>query len=106
MKLVAVLFVFYASVVMAQRSPYAGSRPEGTYNRVGLQGDSNGNPSSTQNVPIDYRNDVGYLNYLGSLPVDQHPFNFLNAQHVESHRQNPNLQFSPYAHSSHHAGRR
>jgi hypothetical protein len=103
----SVIFLVFlcVSAIFAQRSPYAGSRPSGVYNQP-INNRVNLDTDGPEVIPIDYRNDLGYYNYLQSLPNYQHPFNLLNHQYIEAHRQQPNVQFSPYAPVSHHAGRR
>lgn len=105
MNSVVFLMTLCVVAVASQRSPYAGSRPSGTYNQP-LSNRVNLDSDQPEVVPVDYRNDQGYYNYLQSLPVNQHPFALLNHQYIEAHRQQPNIQVSPYYSGSHFAGRR
>lgn len=94
------------AVALAQRSPYAGSRPSGYKDRfkptpaalpneIGSRfgnensGSSSGNqiPVSTQRVPIDYAHDRVEYDILSAYPVDRQPFWLVNYQTIEAHRQ-------------------
>lgn len=104
MSLIAAIMV---SVAMAQRSPYAGSRPSGYKdrfkptvaaaannqigNRFGEENSASGNlvgaPVVTQRIPIDLWNDRAGYDILSRYPVDKQPFWLLNYQAIEAHRQ-------------------
>lgn len=106
-----VIAAIMVSVAVAQRSPYAGSRPSGYKdrfkptqqtqpaaavnnqigNRFGEENSAAGNlvgaPAVTQRIPIDYWNDRGGYDILSRYPVDKQPFWLINYQAIEAHRQ-------------------
>lgn len=109
------------SFALSQRSPYAGLRPasptnQDTANRNNPGGSSDPESSSQQPVstsslppppaelPYQVGGDINYYNSLISLPKDQQPFWLLNHQHFINHRNQPDLQSSPFAQQSHFAG--
>lgn len=105
MKSVAILLVLCVSV-MAQRSPYAGSRPSGTLTRDTPPNTANRNNlgDGNQNVPFQVQNDIGHYNYLQGLPQGQQPFWLLNQNQIQNHLNQPGAFGSPYAQRSHFAG--
>lgn len=105
-----VAMLLLVTLVLAQRSPYAGSRPSGYHDRLkptpaAVSNDignrfgselnpaaSSGNvvttvPQSTQRVPIDYQHDREYYEILSQYPVDRQPFWLVNYQTIEAHRE-------------------
>lgn len=117
MKSIAVVFVLCFTLAMSQRSPYAGSRPVGSFanQNTGNRNDPSpaAAPASQQpqqaaqpaqqpqgvrpsNLPHEAGGDVNYYNYLQSLPQNQQPFWLLNQQHIAANRNQPSLQVSPF----------
>lgn len=116
MKSTIIILIFCCVITFAQRSPYAGSRPAGTYDSF-IPSTTTGNPNVanrndlsgseapvTQRLPNQVNGDVGYYHYLLSLPKDQQPFWLINHQQIEAHNSQPNIQISPVARKSHFAG--
>lgn len=101
-QLVFSLSLMLISAVYAQRGSYAGVRPINngikgpfpTEQNTGLSnrfGDNtiNGPP---QPLPVDALGDAYLVNRISQLPEHQQPFWYLNYQHIEAHRNQP--QFS------------
>lgn len=98
----SLILAIIVSVTVAQRSPYAGSRPSGYKdrfkpisgqnqiigNRFGNDNSASGNliAGSTQRIPIDALQDREIYEILNRRPVDKQPFWFLNYQTIEAHR--------------------
>lgn len=108
-RLVSVILVILSAIalVVAQRSPYAGSRPSGYHdrfrptaasaavdngigNRFGGENSASANLVAgrpTQRIPIDALKDREIYEVLSRYPVDKQPFWLINYQTIEAHRQ-------------------
>lgn len=87
------------SLSAAQRSPYAGGRPQGykdkytpqtaevIANRFGEQ--SQAAAATGQQLPHAAHGDATYVQLLNSLPIDRRPFWFVNYQAIEAAQQQP-----------------
>lgn len=113
-----VVIVIIVPLILAQRSPYAGSRPNGykdkfvpqvqvtqpTTSDSGLLNRVGG--ETTKRIPIEAMGDISGFNLLSQRPIEQQPFWLINYQHIEAHKQKPQLQTNPIATRGHFAGRR
>lgn len=90
------------AVVSAQRPFYAGSRPIGVPDLASRFGDDSsesassrpeignrngfGDGGTTIRIPIDARGDVNLVNRINQWPRENQPFWYINADHIEKHR--------------------
>ena len=107
-------------IILAQRSPYAGSRPNGYRDKFVPQvaqtttanpgllnrvGNENSSSTTTTRIPIEAMGDIAAFNLLSQRPIEQQPFWLINYQQIEAHKQQPQLQTGPVATRGHFAGR-
>lgn len=104
------------SVARAQRGSYAGMRPisnglKGPFPAQNTQlnnrfGGDNTIDAAPARLPVDALGDVHLVNKLSLLPEHQQPFWLLNYQHIEAHRNQPQLTGLPFATQGHFMGRK
>ena len=99
---------------MAQRGSYAGVRPisngiKGEYpTQATLNQDITNRfgGSDSQQVPSEFTNNIDLANRVSQLPYNQQPFWYLNAHHIEAHRNQPQFSGSVHPQQGSFSGRR
>lgn len=121
------LILLLTPIILAQRSPYAGSRPNGyrdkyvpqaaqgvqtstadtgLINRAGDENSVATGSTTTRRIPVQAMGDIDAYNLLSQRPIEQQPFWLINYQQIEAHKQQPQLQTGPVATRGHFAGGR